>query len=196
MSLLTLKPLQPFAAEASGIDISKPLTPQQARAIEDAMDQHAVLVFRNPSGEPVIVPDDVATAGERAYRAYKAHLSGKSWQEIAVEEQYPSAEAVSYDVKRYMDEARSLVVHHSARSMLELEVARMDALQSFAWPQAERGHVPSMAFVLAVIKERARLVGLDPEQMNEGDKTNTVVVPKDSDGFISAMQRAAQEPPG
>ncbi|NML44294.1 TauD/TfdA family dioxygenase [Ramlibacter sp. G-1-2-2] len=46
MSLLTLKPLSPFAAEASGIDLSQPLAPEQTRAIEDAMDQHAVLVFR------------------------------------------------------------------------------------------------------------------------------------------------------
>jgi alpha-ketoglutarate-dependent 2,4-dichlorophenoxyacetate dioxygenase len=44
---LQLKPLHPFAAEASGIDISKPLEPAQVRAIELAMDTHAVLVFRN-----------------------------------------------------------------------------------------------------------------------------------------------------
>jgi alpha-ketoglutarate-dependent 2,4-dichlorophenoxyacetate dioxygenase len=47
---LQLRPLQPFAAEASGIDISRPLTPEQVNAIEQAMDQHAVLVFR---GQPL-----------------------------------------------------------------------------------------------------------------------------------------------
>lgn len=47
MSFLTLKPLHPFAAEASGIDLSQPLDSQQVRAIEEAMDRHAVLVFRN-----------------------------------------------------------------------------------------------------------------------------------------------------
>jgi alpha-ketoglutarate-dependent 2,4-dichlorophenoxyacetate dioxygenase len=34
-------------AEASGIDLSVPLTPEQVREIEDAMDRYAVLVFRN-----------------------------------------------------------------------------------------------------------------------------------------------------
>ena len=34
-------------AEASGIDIRRPLSPEQVRAIEDAMDRYAVLVFRN-----------------------------------------------------------------------------------------------------------------------------------------------------
>ncbi|HEY8357475.1 MAG TPA: TauD/TfdA family dioxygenase [Ramlibacter sp.] len=47
MSLIELKPLSPFAAEASGIDLREPLSPQQVKAVEDAMDRHAVLVFRN-----------------------------------------------------------------------------------------------------------------------------------------------------
>jgi alpha-ketoglutarate-dependent 2,4-dichlorophenoxyacetate dioxygenase len=47
MSLLHLKPLQPFAAEATGIDLREPLTPAQIKAVEEAMDQHAVLVFRD-----------------------------------------------------------------------------------------------------------------------------------------------------
>jgi len=47
MSKLQLNPLHPFAAEASGIDISRPLSAEEARTIEQAMDQHAVLVFRN-----------------------------------------------------------------------------------------------------------------------------------------------------
>jgi len=34
-------------AEASGIDIGRPLSPEQVKAIENAMDRYAVLVFRN-----------------------------------------------------------------------------------------------------------------------------------------------------
>jgi alpha-ketoglutarate-dependent 2,4-dichlorophenoxyacetate dioxygenase len=47
MSMLHLKPLQPFSAEATGIDLRDPLTPAQIKAVEEAMDQHAVLVFRD-----------------------------------------------------------------------------------------------------------------------------------------------------
>lgn len=43
---LHLQPLPPFAAEASGIDIARPLAPGDVRAIEHAMDTHGVLVFR------------------------------------------------------------------------------------------------------------------------------------------------------
>jgi len=47
MSAIHLKPLHPFAAEATGIDLREPLSPVQIQAVEEAMDQHAVLVFRN-----------------------------------------------------------------------------------------------------------------------------------------------------
>jgi alpha-ketoglutarate-dependent 2,4-dichlorophenoxyacetate dioxygenase len=44
---VTLKPLHPlFAAEASGVDLSKPLSPALVREIVAAMDKYAVLVFR------------------------------------------------------------------------------------------------------------------------------------------------------
>ena len=37
-----------FAAEAEGIDLTKPLSPEEARAVHAAMDEHAVLVFHGP----------------------------------------------------------------------------------------------------------------------------------------------------
>jgi len=59
MTTLNLRPLHPFAAEASGIDLSQPLSPAERRAIEDAMDQHAVLVFR---GQPLTQDQQIAFA--------------------------------------------------------------------------------------------------------------------------------------
>ncbi|MCZ4313262.1 TauD/TfdA family dioxygenase [Comamonadaceae bacterium G21597-S1] len=45
---LQLKPLHPlFAAEASGIDLTQAPTPEQRKAINAAMNQYAVLVWRN-----------------------------------------------------------------------------------------------------------------------------------------------------
>ena len=57
---LELKPLHPlFAAEASGIDLRQPLAPASVRAIERAMDQYAVLVFR---GQPLTQEEQLAFA--------------------------------------------------------------------------------------------------------------------------------------
>ena len=57
---LTLKPLHPvFAAEASGIDLTGPIAPATARAINAAMNEHAVLVFR---GQPLTQAQQIAFA--------------------------------------------------------------------------------------------------------------------------------------
>jgi alpha-ketoglutarate-dependent 2,4-dichlorophenoxyacetate dioxygenase len=59
MERLTLTPLQPFGALASGIDLSQPLDADKVRAIEAAMDEHAVLVWR---GQPLTQDQQIAFA--------------------------------------------------------------------------------------------------------------------------------------
>lgn len=57
---LELQPLHPlFAAEARGVDLHRPLAPAEARAIEAAMDRHAVLVFR---GDPLTEDEQICFA--------------------------------------------------------------------------------------------------------------------------------------
>ncbi len=57
---LTLTPLHDvFAAEASGVDLTAPIAPATARAINAAMNEHAVLVFR---GQPLTQAQQIAFA--------------------------------------------------------------------------------------------------------------------------------------
>ncbi len=57
---LQLKPLHPvFAAEASGLDLTQPLTAQDVRAINAAMNQYAVLVWR---GQPLTAQQQIVFA--------------------------------------------------------------------------------------------------------------------------------------
>ena len=57
---LQFKPLHPlFAAEARGIDLTKPVDATTVRAIDEAMDKYAVLVFR---GQPLTEDQQVAFA--------------------------------------------------------------------------------------------------------------------------------------
>ena len=58
---LQLRPLHPlFAAEASGIDLTKAVDAATVRAVDDAMNQYAVVVFR---GQPLTEDQQVAFAG-------------------------------------------------------------------------------------------------------------------------------------
>jgi alpha-ketoglutarate-dependent 2,4-dichlorophenoxyacetate dioxygenase len=59
MNTPEFKPLHPFAAEVTGIDLSQPLDAASVRAIELAMDRHAVLVFRQ---QPVTQDQQIAFA--------------------------------------------------------------------------------------------------------------------------------------
>jgi alpha-ketoglutarate-dependent 2,4-dichlorophenoxyacetate dioxygenase len=57
---LTLRPLHPvFAAEATGLDLTRPLAPAEVAEIVAAMDRHAVLVF---PGQPMDQHQQVAFA--------------------------------------------------------------------------------------------------------------------------------------
>src|SRR5471032_670538 len=57
---LQLRPLHPlFAAEASGIDLTKAVDAATVRAVDDAMNQYAVVVFR---GQPLTEDQQVAFA--------------------------------------------------------------------------------------------------------------------------------------
>ncbi len=57
---MQLKPLHPlFAAEASGVDLARPVDADTMRAVDDAMDKYAVLVFR---GQPLTEDQQVAFA--------------------------------------------------------------------------------------------------------------------------------------
>ena len=57
---LQLKPLHAvFAAEASGIDLSQPLAPAEVRAINAAMNEYAVLVWR---GQPLTAQQQIGFA--------------------------------------------------------------------------------------------------------------------------------------
>ena len=50
---LQLQPLHPaFGAMASGLDLRQPLTPDQVREIDDAMDTHGLLLFRGQALTP------------------------------------------------------------------------------------------------------------------------------------------------
>jgi hypothetical protein len=157
-------------------------------------DTGTVLVFRNGVGQPVVVPDDVANAAERAYRVYKARRAGKSWQEIAEDERYPSAAAARYDYDRYMDEARSLVVEKSQKETLALEVSRLDYLQTRIWGAAEAGSLAAIREIRGIIMDRAKLVTVIDmmKEADTDDRGRTVVVMQTpGESYLERLRRVA-----
>jgi hypothetical protein len=148
-------------------------------------DTGQVLVFRNGADQPVAVPSDVVEANERPYRAHQLRTAGHTWEQVARIERYPSGSAAAADVRHYLDSASKLLTEFSQRSLLTLEIARLDALQLAIWPQATAGILPAVSTALQIVLTRARLLGLDRLAAAEPADTSarTVVIP---DGAYAA----------
>jgi len=143
-----------------------------------------VLVFRNPTGAPVAVPQEVVAAAQAVYKAYLDKVAGMSWDLVAFNHHYPTAAAARSDVERYIKEGAALVTDQSRQIVMELEVARLDALQIALWNHAMEGSVPAVSEVRQIIKTRADLVRSMDEK--DADPTRTVVIPV-SPGEYTAM---------
>jgi hypothetical protein len=151
-------------------------------------------VFRNQSGRPVAVPHEVVMEADRPYRAYHHHLGGMSWEAVADLERYPSVEAVKSDVKRYLDEGRSLIREFSRAQLMERELGRLDALQHAIWAPAMAGHLPSINTAHSLVMTRIKLLRLDQDVRDEEGTVNgrtVVVVPSDDEGYARALGAAA-----
>lgn len=163
-------------------------------AYDEPPPSDTTLVFRNSAGEPIAVPTEIVTQGERALRCYQMRVQGLTWDDIAGQEGYPSGAQAKYDVERYLAEAQALVVENSQRTMLTLEVMRLDALQSAFWPKATQDRDLNAAkFCLDVIKTRSTLIGVDAKEAGQaaGVATTVVVPGNTSEEYVATMQRVA-----
>ncbi len=153
-------------------------------------DASNVLVFRNPIGAPVSVPSEVVSAAQVVYNAYMAKVSGMDWAMVAMQFHYPSAQAARADVERYVHEGAALVTDQSRQALLELEVARLDVLQSALWNNAIGGSIPAVSEVRQIIKTRADLVKDMGDKVS--DSTRTVVIPVGPQEYTAMLQHIAE----
>lgn len=154
-----------------------------------------VLAFRNEIGQPVVVDQATAMAGERPYRAHQLLLAGYSWDAIAIQEGYANPAAAKYDVQRYKTEGERLVTLHTRQQQLELEVARLDAVQQAFWDDAvNKKHLPSAKMVLDSISLRAKLMGLHTLAESDDDANEdarTVIIPSNDD-YQASLERLTE----
>ena len=149
-----------------------------------------VIAMRGNTGRPVLIPDEIASQVERAYKAYQLHLRGRSWELIALEEFWPSGNAVAAEVRTYLDEGRAVMAGFKRLEVLAVELARYDALLDGVWDEAIKGKVPSVMAALAISRQRITVLGLD--QPSEDDvNAPTVVVPTEE---YLAMLKSLNEP--
>jgi hypothetical protein len=156
------------------------------------MDKDGVLVYRNPVGQPVAVPDDVVIDAERPYRAYLLRRQGMTWEDIAALEEYPSASAASHDVSVYLNGAAQLVTDRSRQSALLIELGRLDALLNSVWKMAMAGNLAAVNAAHSIVVTRLKTLKLDSVEAVDDQQSIGSSVVIDSNDYTGGLRRASQ----
>lgn len=154
-------------------------------------DEKVVEIFRNgDTGRPVAVPDEVVSEAEREYRAYKAHLQGLHWEDIAHDEGYPSADAAAQAVRRYLQEGRAVVRDFGRKEIVAGVVGRLQEYRRAMWQGAVvEGKTTAMMALLAIEDRWIKVFGLDQAEA-EDTHVQTVVVP--DEGWLSSIRELVE----
>src|SRR4051812_35353205 len=100
---------------------------------------------------------EVTVALEAAYQAHEMQLAGHSWPVIAERVGYASPKVAHMAVSAYRQKAAVEQTRERRREALELEAARLDALQADYWDRARHGDLKAAQLVLKIIGERVKL---------------------------------------
>lgn len=162
------------------------------------------LVLRNP--EAVAQVDDLAHIPRvfdklfnKPYYAHQLRLAGYDWHQIArkldYSTSYKAEEAVHRWLRKTSDDSKDLSRTKEAlrAEAVTQELARLDRLQATYWQDAIEGDIPSAQFVLRVIGQRAKLLGLEQSVNAEiVHQVNTLVVGGDENSYVNALLRARE----
>ena len=95
---------------------------------------------------------------QRRAAALDYRLQGRAYHWIAKALDCHPSTAHDYVVKALRD----MVPRETAEAVLQLEMARLDAMQGAIFANAANGDIPSIDACLRIIHQRARLLGLYP----------------------------------
>lgn len=122
----------------------------------------------------------------RAYQGAELRLAGADWFTIATALGFKSTKDAMEEVMGYVKRFYTASPDDIAMAM-DVEMARLDALQSSYWQQATEGHLPSAHFCLDLIKVRANMRGIaiTPSVVQQN---NTIVVGGAEKDYVSALK--------
>lgn len=98
-----------------------------------------------------------ATALKKALRALELRTHGFSYEDIAQNVGFANRQNAHRAVKKAMEH----LPQEATRDMRDVELLKLDRLESSLWSQAESGDTASVTAILKVMERRAKLTGLD-----------------------------------
>jgi hypothetical protein len=126
--------------------------------------------------DPFVVPDDMSKVpiGHRAQMAFELRKAGASYELIAEKLGYSNAKSAESSIRRVL---ASKYKPEDVEEVVQLELARLDALQLIAWRRAKDGDLSAIDRILKIMERRAKYLGLDTsEPQNDGNVTNNTAI--------------------
>jgi len=128
---------------------------------------------------------------ERATQAFELRLSGKLPGEIGEIMGIAHADVLRLLSERFAYDAAYLT-EGERKSILGLELARLEALQTAVWPSAMMGDPKSVDTAVRIIQARAKISGL--EQVDPVVQKNLVLVMGDKEeDYIAALKAVSDD---
>lgn len=132
---------------------------------------------------------DVTSKEELAYRAYQFRMSGESWEEIALKLGFKNGRDAQRASNLLIKKATAAATEDRKQEILDLELDRLDALQTAVWGMAISGDLKAVDSVLKIMTHRARLLTLGEDTGNTS--TNTIIVA--GDNYVESLRELAEK---
>ena len=147
-----------------------------------------------PASAQVMSPDQLEDADEveRAHAAQQLLVSGHTWQEIAQMTGYSSAAAAKMSVRTMRQRAALALDADLRREMLDLEMDRLTEMLRAYWPTAMAGEVKHAEFVLKVIAQQAKMLGLEELHTQTQQSSRTIIIAGDPANYANMLRQIAQ----
>jgi|SRR4051812_3718267 hypothetical protein len=137
-------------------------------------------------------PLDGTLTQSKPWHAYQLKMAGLSLNEIADRLNYTSGAAVAKAIKDEMIRDARDIEPETRETMLDLEIARLNYMQSKVWLGVEAGDPKSIDAALKIIALRTRLTGLDQVDATAGQQTVLVVGGSEGE-FVEKLKLVAGE---
>jgi hypothetical protein len=132
-------------------------------------------------------------AHDRAYDAHQLRLAGLDWSEIAQRVGYLDGRIASMAVTAFLQKVATEQSHDHRRQALELELARLDQLQSAFYPAAMAGDIAAVNVVLKIIDCRCAIMGFDKIDDEVTGTARSIVISGTSEEYIAGLKALVGE---
>lgn len=145
--------------------------------------------------DPFEIPDDPSQVpwGIRARMAFELRKVGASYEMIADKLGYANANSCESAIRERLQRSYK---PDDVEHVVQMELARLDALQLVAWRRAQDGDLRAIDRIIKIMERRAKYLGLDTQETPEqpGAIHNTAIfIGGSEEEYVEQLRQAREQ---